>query len=266
MPYLSFSGQTTSSGTLPNMASRKTTSSMWSAILPAEAIVDRRGCRQPGAIRGWTLHHGGLRGAGSGYDSAGDGLRSPRTPLGGKCSTTCHANQPGTDPGGTGTFGGVPQANCRGVARLQARDEMRKDARQESTLSGELRRPFTRATCRWRKSPASRDHPDHARRLPDRRTHLRSDVIDRLTIALGYELSRAELRRIVTAASTVPPLSTLEHLALAADRTGRSAFARGWAGQIANTGIELQPRSFNACLIIGDPSVQSANMGPPRWL
>jgi hypothetical protein len=79
------------------------------------------------------------------------------------------------------------------LPELEARDQMRKDARREATLSGELRRAIhasdlslaeiaTRADI----TPIMLDDF-----LTGERT-LRSDVIDRLTIALGYELSRAE--------------------------------------------------------------------------
>jgi len=76
---------------------------------------------------------------------------------------------------------------------LQARDQMRKDARQESTLSGELRRAIHQsnlslAEIATRAGITSIMIDDL---LTGERT-LRSDVIDRLTIALEYELSRAE--------------------------------------------------------------------------
>ncbi len=50
-PITSSFGQKTSSGTLVNTASRKTTSSAWSAIHPVEVLVGRRVCRQPGAMQ-----------------------------------------------------------------------------------------------------------------------------------------------------------------------------------------------------------------------
>jgi transcriptional regulator with XRE-family HTH domain len=75
---------------------------------------------------------------------------------------------------------------------LQARDQMRKDARQESTLSGELRRAIHESdlslaeiATRTGITPIMLDDF-----LTGERT-LRSDVIDRLTIVLGYELSHA---------------------------------------------------------------------------
>jgi len=76
---------------------------------------------------------------------------------------------------------------------LQARDQMRKDARQESTLSGELRRAvhesdFSLAEIAARSGITPTMLDDF---LTGERT-LRSDVMDRLTIVLGYELSRAE--------------------------------------------------------------------------
>jgi hypothetical protein len=76
---------------------------------------------------------------------------------------------------------------------LHARDQMRKDARQESTLSGELRRAIHQCdlslaeiALRAGISPIMLDDF-----LTGERT-LRSDVMDRLSIALGFELSRAE--------------------------------------------------------------------------
>ena len=39
---------------------------------------------------------------------------------------------------------------------LAARDQMRKDAREESTLSGEFAAPFTAVACRWPRSPRRR--------------------------------------------------------------------------------------------------------------
>jgi len=76
---------------------------------------------------------------------------------------------------------------------LQARDQMRKDARQESTLSGELRRAIHESdvslaeiATRAGITPIMLDDF-----LTGERT-LRSDVIDRLASSLGYELSRAE--------------------------------------------------------------------------
>jgi hypothetical protein len=75
---------------------------------------------------------------------------------------------------------------------LQARDQMRKDARQESTLSGELRRAIHESNLSLAEiatragiTPVMLDDF-----LTGERT-LRSDVIDRLTIVLGYDLSRA---------------------------------------------------------------------------
>jgi transcriptional regulator with XRE-family HTH domain len=73
---------------------------------------------------------------------------------------------------------------------LEVRDQMRQDARQESTLSGELRRAVHKSdlslaeiATRVGISPIMLDDF-----LTGERT-LRSDVIDRLTIVLGYELS-----------------------------------------------------------------------------
>lgn len=79
------------------------------------------------------------------------------------------------------------------LPELQARDQMRKDARQENTLSGELRRTIQESdlslaeiATRAGITPIMLDDF-----LTGERT-LRSDVIDQLTIALGYELSRAD--------------------------------------------------------------------------
>ena len=76
---------------------------------------------------------------------------------------------------------------------LQARDQMRKDARQESTLSGELRRAIHESNTSLAEialragiTPIMLDDF-----LTGERT-LRSDVIDRLASTLGYELSSAE--------------------------------------------------------------------------
>ncbi len=75
---------------------------------------------------------------------------------------------------------------------LQTRDQMRKDARQEGTLSGELRRAIhgselslAEIATRAGITPVMLDDF-----LTGERT-LRSDVIDRLTLVLGYEFSRA---------------------------------------------------------------------------
>ena len=74
---------------------------------------------------------------------------------------------------------------------LQARDQMRKDARDESTLSGELRRAIHQSelslaeiAARAGISPIALDDF-----LTGERT-LRSDVIDRLASVLGCELNR----------------------------------------------------------------------------
>jgi len=79
------------------------------------------------------------------------------------------------------------------LPELEVRDQMRKDARQESTLSGELRRAIhdsnlslAEIATRVGITPIMLDDF-----LTGERT-LRSDVIDRLTIALGYELSRTQ--------------------------------------------------------------------------
>ena len=76
---------------------------------------------------------------------------------------------------------------------LEARDQMRKDARQENTLSGELRRAIHQSDLSLAEIATRAGIPPIMLDdfLTGERT-LRSDVIDRLTITLGYELSRAE--------------------------------------------------------------------------
>jgi hypothetical protein len=76
---------------------------------------------------------------------------------------------------------------------LKMRDQMRQDARAEHTLSGELRRAIHESelslaeiATRAGITPAVLDDF-----LTGERT-LRSDVLDRLTSVLGWELSRAE--------------------------------------------------------------------------
>ena len=76
---------------------------------------------------------------------------------------------------------------------LQARDQMRKDAREENTLSGELRRAIHASELSLAEiaeragiTPILLDDF-----LTGERT-LRSDVIDRLASVLGYELNRAQ--------------------------------------------------------------------------
>jgi ABC-type phosphate transport system auxiliary subunit len=76
---------------------------------------------------------------------------------------------------------------------LEARDQMRKDAREESTLSGELRRAIHESdlslveiAAQANVSPIVLDDF-----LTGERT-LRSDVIDRLTRVLRLELIRAK--------------------------------------------------------------------------
>jgi len=75
---------------------------------------------------------------------------------------------------------------------LAARDQMRKEAREEATLSGELRRaihaselPLSTVAAQVGVAPLVLDEF-----LTGERT-LRSDVIDRLAGVLGCELSRA---------------------------------------------------------------------------
>jgi transcriptional regulator with XRE-family HTH domain len=75
---------------------------------------------------------------------------------------------------------------------LQERDQLRKDAREEGTLSGELRRAIhasqqslAEIAVRAGVSPLLLDDF-----LAGQRT-LRSDVLDRLAGVLGYELHRS---------------------------------------------------------------------------
>src|SRR5258708_6211360 len=79
------------------------------------------------------------------------------------------------------------------LPNLAERDQMRKEACAEATLSGELRRavhgsPFSLATIATRAgiSPLTLDEF-----LTGERT-LRSDVLDRLAIILGYVLQLKE--------------------------------------------------------------------------
>ena len=76
---------------------------------------------------------------------------------------------------------------------LQARDQMRKDARDEATLSGELRRAIHTSGSSLAEiatqvsiTPVMLDDF-----LTGERT-LRSDVMDRLASVLGYELHRLQ--------------------------------------------------------------------------
>jgi hypothetical protein len=75
---------------------------------------------------------------------------------------------------------------------LQERDQLRKDAREEGTLSGELRRaihasPQSLAEIAVRAGVSPLLLDDF---LAGQRT-LRSDVLDRLAGVLGYELHRS---------------------------------------------------------------------------
>ncbi|MBI3467360.1 MAG: helix-turn-helix transcriptional regulator [Planctomycetes bacterium] len=80
---------------------------------------------------------------------------------------------------------------ARELPDLQARDQMRKDARDEATLSGELRRAVHESelslasiAARIGVTPILLDDF-----LTGERT-LRSDVLDRLANVLGYPLQR----------------------------------------------------------------------------
>jgi hypothetical protein len=76
---------------------------------------------------------------------------------------------------------------------LIARDQMRKDAREENTLSGELQSAIHESTLSLAEIAAQAGITPVVLDdfLTGERT-LRSDVIDRLTSVLGYELSRAK--------------------------------------------------------------------------
>ena len=73
---------------------------------------------------------------------------------------------------------------------LAARDQMRKDAREENTLSGELRSAIHESELSLAEIAAQAGITPVVLDdfLTGERT-LRSDVIDRLSIVLGYELN-----------------------------------------------------------------------------
>ncbi|MCE9553794.1 MAG: helix-turn-helix transcriptional regulator [Planctomycetes bacterium] len=75
---------------------------------------------------------------------------------------------------------------------LVARDQMRKDAGEETTLSGELRRAIHASDLSLSVLAQRVGITPHLLDdfLTGERT-LRSDVMDRLSAALGYELSRS---------------------------------------------------------------------------
>jgi ribosome-binding protein aMBF1 (putative translation factor) len=80
---------------------------------------------------------------------------------------------------------------ARELPEMIARDQMRKEAREESTLSGELRRAIhaselSIATIASRVGVTASMLDEF---LTGERT-LRSDVMDRLAKVLGYELNR----------------------------------------------------------------------------
>jgi hypothetical protein len=79
------------------------------------------------------------------------------------------------------------------LPELTARDQMRKDAREEHTLSGELRRAIHASQLSVAEIAAQAGITPVVLDdfLTGERT-LRSDVIDRLTSVLGYELSRTK--------------------------------------------------------------------------
>ncbi len=82
---------------------------------------------------------------------------------------------------------------AREIPDLTARDQMRKDAREDSTLSGELRRAIHESGLSLAEIAAQTGITPIVLDdfLTGERT-LRSDVIDRLTSMLGYELNRAK--------------------------------------------------------------------------
>ena len=72
---------------------------------------------------------------------------------------------------------------------LEARDQMRKDAREEATLSGELRRAVHRSDLSLAEvATAAGITPIVLDDFLTGERTLRSDVIDRLATALGCEL------------------------------------------------------------------------------
>ena len=93
-------------------------------------------------------------------------------------------------------MGGM-QRHRRQIARelpsLIAGDEMRKDASDEPTLSGELRRAIHTSQRPLAEIAAQAGIPLAAldEFLTGERT-LRSDVLDRLATSLGFELSRRD--------------------------------------------------------------------------
>lgn len=84
---------------------------------------------------------------------------------------------------------GYREQSAQELPELTARDQMRKDAREEHTLSGELRRAIHDSELSLAEIAALAGMTPMVLDdfLTGERT-LRSDVIDRLTIVLGYEL------------------------------------------------------------------------------
>jgi hypothetical protein len=80
---------------------------------------------------------------------------------------------------------------ARELPDLEARDQMRKDARDEATLSGELRRAIHGSELSMAQIATQSGIPPILLDdfLTGERT-LRSDVLDRLANVLGYELQK----------------------------------------------------------------------------
>jgi hypothetical protein len=80
---------------------------------------------------------------------------------------------------------------ARELPDLQRRDQMRKEAREEATLSGELRRAIHASDLSLAEIAArvGIDPPFLDEFLTGERT-VRSDVLDRLAGVLGYELQK----------------------------------------------------------------------------
>ena len=83
-----------------------------------------------------------------------------------------------------------PEQVASELPDMTARDQMRKDARDETTLSGELRRTIHESDLSLTEIAASAGLSPTVLDdfLTGERT-LRSDAIDRLTMVLGYELN-----------------------------------------------------------------------------
>jgi transcriptional regulator with XRE-family HTH domain len=81
----------------------------------------------------------------------------------------------------------------RELPDLQVRNQMREDARSEATLSGELRRAIHESELSLAALAAQAGlTPIWLDDFLTGERTLRSDVLDRLAKALGYELQRSE--------------------------------------------------------------------------